>query len=230
MIVGPFLAELLYTSVIMMKELLDNDTLVAFTSGLQKGFNGVFDAYYDEICYFAWKLSGSREEAEDIAADAFCKLFKIHDRFLTEANIKAFLYITARNNGLKFLKKASTRKTYSTDFATEGIERYISEDIPDEFSLHAIFETGLIKELYKAIQLLPEQSRRILELSYFSGMSTEEIANLLAITPATVRSSKRYALNELRKKFTNNQMAISLIFALALLENVSCLDHRQLFI
>jgi RNA polymerase sigma-70 factor (ECF subfamily) len=212
----------------MIKELLDNDTLVAFTQGLQKGFNGVYDAYYPEIFYFAWKIAGNREEAEDITADAFYILFKIHDRFLTEANIRAFLFITTRNNSLKYLRSVRSRKTYSTDFSLP-MDQYLETDIPDELSQHAIFETGLIKEMYEAIQHLPEKSRQILTMIYFDGMDTSAVAEQLSITRETVRSQKRHALEQLRQRFSNDQTVISIIIALVLLENISLLDSGQLF-
>jgi RNA polymerase sigma-70 factor (ECF subfamily) len=211
-----------------MKELLDNETLVAFVQGEQHGFRGVFNAWYTEIYYFTWKFTSNREEAEDITIETFYKLFKMHDRFTTTSNIRAFLYITARNNCLNYLKSNTRKRRYNTDFS-EVPEDQISADIPDAFSQHAILETQLVKEVYVAIQELPEKSRQILKMIYFDGLSVNNIAAQLGITSETVRSQKRNALKLLRMRFSENQLMIALICAFGLLESSSFLDPAQLF-
>ena len=211
-----------------MKQLPDNETLVAFVQGEQKGFRGVFKAYYTDIVYFAWKLTSNWEEAQDITIETFYKLFKMHDRFSTTNNIRAFLFITARNHCFNYLKAQQRKVSYSTDFS-EGPEDQISAEIPDIFSQHAILETGLVKEVYEAIQELPHQSREILKMIFFEGLSVSTVAERLSITSETVRSHKRRALNLLRMRFSENQLVIALICALELLDNTSFLDQTQLF-
>jgi RNA polymerase sigma-70 factor (family 1) len=211
-----------------MKELLDNETLVAFVQGEQKGFRGVFKAYHTEIRYFAWKLTSNWEEAQDITIETFYKLFRLHDRFATENNIRAFLYITARNNCFNYLKAMQRSKNYSTDFS-EVPEDQISADIPDAFSQHAILETRLVKEVYEAVQELPEKSREILKMLFFDGLSVNTVAEQLGITNETVRSQKRRALHLLRMRFSENQLMIAIICALELFDSTSFLDHAQLF-
>jgi RNA polymerase sigma-70 factor (ECF subfamily) len=212
-----------------MKELLDNKTLVAFVQGEQDGFRGVFNAYYTEIRYFTWKFTSNREEAEDITIETFYKLFQLHDRFTTNSNIRAFLYITARNNCLNYLKSTTRKRRYNTDFS-DIPEDQITADIPDTFSQHAILETKLVKEVYEAIQELPEKSRLILKMIYFEGLSVNNIAQQLCISNETVRSQKRYALHLLRLRFSESQLMIAFICSLAFVESTSFLDPAQLFV
>jgi len=211
-----------------MKELLDNETLVAFVQGEQKGFRGVFKAYHTEIRYFAWKLTSDWEEAQDITIETFYKLFRLHDKFATVNNIRAFLFITARNNCFNYLKSMQRKVSYSTDFS-EALEDQIAADIPDAFSQHAILETRLVKEVYEAIQELPNQSREILKMIFFEGLSVSTIAERLGIANETVRSQKRRALHLLRLRFSENQLMIAVICALELLDSTSFLDQTQLF-
>jgi RNA polymerase sigma-70 factor (ECF subfamily) len=200
-----------------MKEQLDRDTLLAFTEGVESGFNKVFETFYQEICRFTTKLISNRAEAQDITAETFVKLYKLHDRFATEANIRAFLYITARNNALNYLNYAHTRKTYYKDF-TESIADLLLVDIDDNPSQRALIEVGLIKEIYQAIEELPDRSKLVIKMSYFQGLDAEAIAHQLSITSATVRSQKRYALHLLRLRFADNQMALAFICSLSIVE------------
>src|SRR5688500_13729910 len=174
-----------------MKEQLDRETLLAFTRGDESGFNKVFETFYQEICRFTHKLISNMAEAQDITADTFVKLYKLHDRFNTEANIKAFLYITARNNALNYLNYAHTRKTHYKDF-TESIADLLLVDIDDDPSKRAIIEVGLIKEIYQAIEELPDRSQQIIKMIYFQGLDAGVIAHQLSISRETVRSQKRH--------------------------------------
>jgi RNA polymerase sigma-70 factor (ECF subfamily) len=192
---------------------LDSDTLLAFTQGDKSAFSAVYNRYYDEILYFTHKLTGSKEEAEDITIEIFLKIFKIHMRFTNEPNIKAFLYITARNNCLNFLRMVKQRKTDRKDFSdsSEGG----ANEIEDLESQHAIIESLLIKEIYGAVEDLPERCRQVFKMIYIEGLEADVIAHQLSITTATVRSQKRHALDLLRIHFSDNQIALALIVTLS---------------
>src|SRR5690349_17019382 len=142
---------------------LDSDTLLAFTGGDKSAFSTVYNRYYDEILYFTHKLTSSKEEAEDITIEIFLKLFKIHERFTNEPNIKAFLYITARNNCLNYLRMVRQRKTDRKDFSDNESGAHEIEDLESQ---HAIIESLLIKEIYGAVEDLPERCRQVFKMIY----------------------------------------------------------------
>jgi RNA polymerase sigma-19 factor, ECF subfamily len=207
---------------------LDSETILAFTQGDKSAFSAVYNRYYDEILYFTHKLTSSKEEAEDITIEIFLKLFKIHDRFTNEPNIKAFLYITARNNCLNYFRMVRQRKTYRKDFSDVSDNEF-SNDIEDQTSQHAIIESLLIKEIYEAVEELPDKCRQVFKMIYIEGLETDVIALQLSISTATVRSQKRHALELLRVRFSDNQLALALILALSLLENSPILVPSHAF-
>ena len=192
---------------------LDSETLQAFTQGEKSAFSAVYNRYYEEILYFTHKLTSSREEAEDITVEIFLKLFKIHDRFTNEPNIKAFLYLAARNNCLNYLRKVRQRKTDRKDFS--DLSESGAHEIEDLESQHAIIESLLIKEIYEAVEELPERCRQVFKMIYIEGLDADVIAHQLSITTSTVRSQKRHALELLRVRFADNQLALVLILAAA---------------
>jgi RNA polymerase sigma-70 factor (ECF subfamily) len=196
---------------------LDSDTLLAFTQGDKSAFSTVYNRYYDEILYFTHKLTSSKEEAEDITIEIFLKLFKIHERFTNEPNIKAFLYITARNNCLNYLRMVRQRKTDRKDFSDNESGAHEIEDLESQ---HAIIESLLIKEIYGAVEDLPERCRQVFKMIYIEGLEADVIAHQLSITTATVRSQKRHALDLLRIHFSDNQIALGLILTMGLIETV----------
>lgn len=196
---------------------LDSETILAFTQGEKSALSAVYNRYYDEILYFTHKLTSSKEEAEDITIEIFLKLFKMHERFTNEPNIKAFLYITARNNCLNYLRMVKQRKTDRKDFSdsSEGG----ANEIEDLESQHAIIESLLIKEIYEAVEDLPDKCKQVFKMIYIEGLETDVIAHQLSISTSTVRSQKRHALELLRIRFSDNQIALALILACSLIEN-----------
>ena len=96
-------------------------------------------------------------------------------------------------------------------------------------SQHAIIESLLIKEIYGAVEDLPERCRQVFKMIYIAGLEADVIAHQLAISTATVRSQKRHALELLRIRFSDNQIALALILALHVMESSSILTASQAF-
>jgi RNA polymerase sigma-70 factor (ECF subfamily) len=192
-----------------MNEQLDTETLEAFVKGRPTGFNAIFNLYHTQICYFCEKITGSREEGEDIAAHTFSKLFKMHDRFNTLTNIKAFLFITARNNCFDYLRSLQRKRTH---------EKQLSEHLEEKMVDNKIIESIIIKEIYEAIEQLPGECRRVFKLLYVYGMRPAEIAQELSITQSTVRNHKKRALELLRISLLGNEYAITWLIFLSALE------------
>jgi RNA polymerase sigma-70 factor (family 1) len=192
-----------------MNEQLDIETLQAFTTGKPKGFNAIFNLYHTQICYFCEKITGSREEGEDIAAQTFSKLFRMHTQFNTLNNIKAFLFITARNNCLDYLRSLQRKRSH---------EKQLSELVDEKMVDNKIIESVIIKEVYEAIEQLPTECKRVFKLLYVYGMKSAEIAQELSITQSTVRNHKKRAIELLRISLVNNEYAVTWLTFLSALE------------
>jgi RNA polymerase sigma-70 factor (ECF subfamily) len=202
-----------------MKEQFDNESLQAFIQGTDEGFKAIYSLYFQQISYFTYKLINHKQESEDITAITFVKLFKLHHNFTTFNNIRAFLYITARNTCLDYLRSLKRRKTFSKDFSEMDIRE--ASWLENELDLHLeneMIQSTVLKQIYEAVDKLPDQCQRIFKMLFFQGMKTADIARELNITPETVRSQKRRALDLLRLRLSDNQMALAIILYLSLIE------------
>jgi len=183
--------------------------LEAFSGGDRKAFNAIFNHFYPAIRYFAEKLTGSREEAEDITIDTFAKLFFLHRNFATLANIRAFLYITARNRSLDYIRNEKRRNSHSSKFSLTHLH------LEDDNSLqNEMIEASLLKNVYNEIEKLPPQCREVFKMIFFKEMKTAEIARQLKISADTVRSLKRHALNQLRIRLGHNDLVLMILYLL----------------
>jgi RNA polymerase sigma-70 factor (ECF subfamily) len=114
-----------------------------------------------------------------------CKLFE------TEINIKAFLYITARNRSLDFLNAQKRKQD-----AQKGMAQEMSNDILLQYEYDIMDE--LVDRLNKAIEGLPPESRKIFKLLFYEQMTPSEIADQLRISVQTVYTQKNRAIKALR--------------------------------
>ena len=182
-------------------EILNGQEISDFKQGDERIFKKIFDHYYPALLLFITKLTGSREEAEDISLRAFQALFNRCHSFETEINMKAFLYICGRNSSLNFIKSQQHKREQLRQFAT------LMED--DSF-LEFEFKTkqGVVAAIYKAIEELPTECGRVFKLLFFEERSPAEVAAMLNLTVSTVYNQKSRALNALRIKFSENAMVV----------------------
>lgn len=182
-------------------EILNSKEISDFKQGDEKIFKKVFDHYYPALLLFITKLTGSREEAEDISLRAFQALFNRCKSFETEINMKAFLYICGRNSSLNYIKAQQHKREQLRQFATR-----MEDDNFLEFEFG--IKQGVIAALYKAIDELPTECGRVFKLLYFEELTPAEIAARLNVTVSTVYNQKSRALNALRMKFSENAIAV----------------------
>ena len=170
----------------------EKELMRRFQRGDAAAFNTIYNRYFSSLRYFSYRLINQKQEAEDIAIETFVKLFRLCGNFETVANIRAFLYVTARNacyDYLSYIHRQPVRdKDYSSAFA--DLEGYAAkEDMHTETILKAIFE---------AIENLPEESCKVFKMTYVEGIKTATVAQLLNISEQAVRNHKRRSIQLLR--------------------------------
>src|SRR5262249_49464522 len=152
--------------------------------GLKKrhphAMNYLFKRHYKPLCYFAWQLTGDKAEAQDIAGEAFIKLWRKHDDFDSFRNIRAFLYIATRNACFDYLKHIQ-RKTASHESMS-----YLAE-ISEEYIQSRMARAEVLQLILYEVETLPPIRRQIFKMIYLEDLSTGEIAERLHITTDTVR-------------------------------------------
>lgn len=155
-----------------------------------------FKKYYKELCVYCNKFTQNFDEAQDVVQDVFVKLLT-RPSGLEINDPKSFLYTSVRNaaiNRIKQLKKTSL---------VEEITPYINEK---DFSIESeMLESEKKIKLYKAIDKLPEQCRKIF-LSYgVRGLKYKQIAEEFDISINTVKTQMKIAYKSLRSHFRDNK-------------------------
>lgn len=175
---------------------LSDELLIKFSQGNPKAFEAVFDHFRMHIFYFVKQLTGDKEEAEDITSHTFVKLYELHDKFNTFNNIKAFLYITARNASLNFLRYRKRQQENKEEYIN-----YEEQEIDESWFAETDIKVEILKRIYAEVENLPEKCREIFKLAYLNGYSIKATANLLNVSPQTVANQRAAAIKKLRMKF-----------------------------
>jgi RNA polymerase sigma-70 factor (ECF subfamily) len=184
---------------------INSEILQSFKDGNQKAFNKVFSVYIRPITYFCQSLTGNEDDAQDIAVNTFYKLFTLHEKFATESNIKAFLYITARNACFDHLKAAKRQAQRMEEF-THFFESMAKLE-------NRIIEIDVLDDIYREIKKLPARCKETFSLLYLEHLTPKEVAERLNITVENVYNHKKRAVELLRLALLNiSPVAVTFIY------------------
>ncbi len=176
-------------------------------------FESLYNMYYLPLFYFIKKRVEDVPQAEDIAAESFVKLWQQATQKAGIRNVKAFLYATARNACLDYLK--------TTRLHQQKEEELYGFSIPsnDELMLAEV-RAEVLQHIYGEIEKLPPKCRKIFKLAYVDGLKNNEIADMLAISEQTVSNQKTNALRILRKTFLHKEVWLQFIILLPELKSL----------
>ena len=166
-------------------------------------FEGFFKALYPRLClYCKIKFGFDIYQAEDIVNTAFIKLWQVRETIQQELAAKSYLYKTIHSTSLNILKHQKVVDAHA---------KYLASSISEE-SLSSGFDSFDLKQLRESIDVavseLPEQMRRIFELSRIDGLKYAEIAGRLGISVKTVETQMSRALSKLREKLSGHFISL----------------------
>ena len=152
-------------------------------------FEDLVAAYEKNVYNLALRMTGSPQDAEDMAQEAFLKAYHSLSSFRGESKFSVWLYRIVSNLCLDFLRKRKKQSTFSLSVEDdEGEEAQL--DLPDlSQSPEALLEKKLTREaVQRGLAALPEDARHILLLREIQGLSYEEIGEALGLEAGTVKS------------------------------------------
>jgi RNA polymerase sigma-70 factor (family 1) len=184
----------------------DNDIIRRFNQGSTQAFTAIYNQYYPTLHYFVRRFIHDPEDAEDITADIFIRLWKIRTRFDSVQNIKAFLYITARNACIDFLRHRERMNENQEKMS------YLLRQQPDDAFPQDDLWAEVLTYIYQEIEKLPGSCRKVFKMAYLEGLSNNEISQTLHINPQSVYNYKQRALKLLRLALLRKNILAIVLF------------------
>lgn len=162
-------------------------------------FELVFKSYYPALCAYAADLVKLNHQAEEIVQEVLIRLWEIRDQLEITTSLKSYLFRSVHNQCLNFIRHSKVIKSLSEKFAEDIIRSFeLTLYAEPEFPLDYYFYDGLEQDIRETIHNLPEQCRRIFQMSRFDRLPHEQIASTLNISVNTVKTQISRALEKLR--------------------------------
>lgn len=163
-----------------------------------KGFKHIFELFYPRIWYFVKEYIKDEHSAKDIMQNVFLTLWEKRDSLKTDTNLNAYLFTLAKSQCLNHLKHMKVVDKYSKTTQAEQQENFINYYTISKFDPEQIDIESLELLVEDAIKNLPEQCRRVFELSRYEGLKYKEIAQKMDISVKAVEAHMSNALRILR--------------------------------
>jgi RNA polymerase sigma-70 factor, ECF subfamily len=171
-------------------EELERTLAARITAGDVGAFAGLLDRYWGPLVRFGQQVLGSEDAAEDLAQEAFMRLWVRRATLKADTSLRAYLYRLVHNLAVDELRKRKVRGGHGFLAQTE---------VPNPPTPSQVTEADELAEAAaKAIQTLPARRRDVFVLGHFHDLSYREIAEALDITPRTVANHMTLALRDLR--------------------------------
>jgi RNA polymerase sigma-70 factor, ECF subfamily len=186
----------------------DQDLLLRSAADDVAAFDALFERHRDGLRGFLFRKLRSYEEAEDAVTVTFCKAWRARASFRGNASGKAWLYQIATRVALDILRRRRRRPAeQELDAMEPDLVSAIEDERLDPASTVEEAESAVEtqKAIGQAMDRLPSDERRLLQLFYFDGYNYEEISSILGVSRSQVRGRLHRIRGRMRRDLVDRQ-------------------------
>ena len=156
----------------------------------------LFEATYEPLFRYVRSITQSAEAARDVTQDAFIRLWEVRESLSPDQSLEAYLYRIARNRAYNHERNQRTRSEKEETVRDRTPAQPAPPTRPDDQADAEQFED----RLWQWIGELTDRQREALVLTRFDGLSHDEAADVMDISPRTVNNHIVRALKHLRER------------------------------
>jgi RNA polymerase sigma-70 factor (ECF subfamily) len=188
----------------------------ALPASLALDLDGCFEQlvshYQDRLYSFAYRLTRNREDAEEVAQDAFVRAYRALKVYPSERirslSMRAWLYQITLNVTRNRLRGKKLRLvSMSASDRNDAAAAFDAPDNPERQPDSVLEKKERRANLAELVAMLPERYRSTLILRYVEGLSLEEVAAILKQPLGTVKSNAHRAVVALRELISQSRRA-----------------------
>src|SRR5215213_3250238 len=183
--------------------LADEDLISLVEAADAEAFATLYDRHSRAAFSLAHRMMGERQASEDLAQDAFLKVWRGASSYRAErGSVRTWILSIVHNRGIDQLRSQASRRR-----AQEKIEASAPRSQPSEAFTETL-KNSQRDQVREALDTLPAEQLKILELAYFSGYTHVEISDLLRLPLGTVKGRMRLGLKKIRDYFESRDAAV----------------------
>ncbi len=176
------------------RALADEELMQLVQNGEVDAFEVIFDRHASAAFSLAYRMCGRRAAAEDIVQDAFVSLWRSGGGYdPRRGSVRSWVLSVVHNRAIDAFRRSAQRDRRNV--TDDGIaERLPAADATDA----EVERRDDARQVRTALDELPPDQRRVIELAYFGGFTHRQIAEMLDLPPGTVKGRMRLGLNKMR--------------------------------
>ena len=170
---------------------------------VQDGNPDAFELMYDRhggpAFSLAYRMVGDRTVAEDITQEAFLSIWRSRARFQRDrGSVRSWVLGIVHHRTIDALRRNLVHDRRRA--SAEGIEeRHEARELTDVEAARR----DEARTVRAALEELPDEQCKVIELAYFGGFTHTQIADMLAMPVGTVKGRMRLGLEKMRRRLTD---------------------------
>lgn len=171
--------------------------------GDSEAFAALYDRHSRAAYSLAYRMMGDRQASEDLIQDAFLKAWRGARSYRAErGSVRTWVLSIVHNRGIDQLRSMASRRR-----TQDKVEATAPRSQPSE-AFAETWRNSQREQIREALDTLPAEQLKILELAYFSGYTHVEISTLLDLPLGTVKGRMRLGLKKIRDYFDSHDVAV----------------------
>jgi RNA polymerase sigma-70 factor, ECF subfamily len=178
------------------RDLADEEVMPLVQAGDPRAFELLYDRHGGAAFSLAYRMVGRQALAEDVVQEAFLSIWRSRMRFdRTRGSVRTWVLGIVHNRGIDALRRSTVhdRRRETLDGVEERYEARERTEVE-------VVRREEARSVRGALETLPAEQRRTIELAYFGGFTHNEIAKLLDEPIGTVKGRMRLGLEKMRRE------------------------------
>jgi len=181
-----------------LRALADEDLMYLVRHGEALAFEVVYERHSGAAFSLAYRMCGKRATAEDVVQEAFLSLWRSGARYdRTRASVRTWVLGIVHNRAIDALRRGHVHDRRRA--SDEGLEERFEARERTEVE---VAQRDEAREIREALEQLPAEQSRVIELAYFGGFTHTEIASMLETPVGTIKGRMRLGLAKLHARLS----------------------------
>ena len=183
---------------------LVNKRIKQVLKGDQNAYADIVNLYQHKLYQICYRMLGNKQEAEDIAQEAFVRAYINLHSYDQKRKFSTWLYRIATNLCIDRIRKK--KPDYYLDAqvpGTDGLDMYSQIAADEKLPEETVEQMELQDRIQYEISRLPDKYRSVIVLKYIEELSLQEISEILDMPLGTVKTRIHRGREALRKQLNN---------------------------
>jgi len=171
--------------------------------GKINAFSHLVDRHKDKAYNLAFRICANREEAEEIAQDAFIKAYRSLNNFRMKSSFATWLYRIVYNTAISLVRSRKNKILALEEFPADAVDFLSSCTSQDEAVEE--YRSSLVNF---AMQKISEDDRGLITLYYYNDLDMEEISKITGISRSNIKVKLYRARRKMAEIIEKNENKI----------------------